>query len=241
MKRVVILQSSYIPWKGYFDLMARCDEFILFDDTQFTRRDWRSRNRIKTAQGPLWLTIPVMSKGKFNQFIQDVTVADPTWTEQHWTTIRHAYKKAPHFAALEGEIAALYEAAGKETFLSAINYTFIRGICRLLGIPTRLTYSREYPGEQKKAARLIEICKLARATHYLSGPAARAYIEPQEFESAGITLEYMSYDGYLQYPQLWGDFMHEVSILDLLFNTGPDASRWMLSKWQPTSKVTEWL
>ena len=228
MKTVAILQSCYIPWKGYFDLMARCDEFIIFDDTQFTRRDWRSRNRIKTAPGLLWLSIPVMSKGKYEQLIQDVRVADTGWADQHWTTIRHAYRKAPYFAALETEIADLYRRAGAEEFLSDINRMMIEGVCRLLGVTTPLSSSRRYPSKQKKAERLIEICKQAGATRYLSGPSAQAYIDPQTFAQAGIELQYMSYEGYPQYPQIWGDFVHEVSILDLLFNVGPDAPKYML-------------
>src|SRR4030095_6284230 len=96
-KRVAIVQSSYIPWKGYFDLIRASDEFILLDDVQFTKRDWRSRNRIKTQRGPAWLTIPVRTKGLYKQLIQDTYVSDVRWGEAHWATLRASYARAPFF------------------------------------------------------------------------------------------------------------------------------------------------
>jgi hypothetical protein len=223
VKTVVILQSSYIPWKGFFDLISRCDEFVLFDDTQFTRRDWRSRNRIKTANGPQWLTISVESKGKYEQLINQVKVADSAWAQTHWQSIRHAYAKAPHFAAQEGWVRGLYEAAGKEPMLSRINELFIREISAFLGLGTTFTWSQDYPGVSRRTERLVEICRQAGATDYLSGPSARAYIEPRLFEEAGIELHYIDYQGYAEYPQLHGPFVHEVSMLDAIFNLGADA------------------
>lgn len=227
-KRVAIIQSSYIPWKGYFDILARVDEFILFDDVQFTRRDWRSRNRIKTAAGLRWLTIPVGSKGRFIQAIEETEVAAP-WADKHWSAVRHAYARAPHFAAFGPAIEALYAAAGRERLLSGINRLFIEGLAGLLGITTPLTWSRDYAAEGSKTDRLVALCQAARATAYLSGPSARAYIEPAKFAAAGIRLEWMDYSGYPSYPQLHGAFEHGVSIIDLLFSTGPDARRYMHS------------
>jgi len=110
-KRVAIVQSSYIPWKGYFDLIRAADEFILLDDVQFTKRDWRSRNRIKTQHGPAWLTIPVRTKGLYTQLIQDAYVSDTRWGEAHWATLRASYGRAPFFREYEERIAALYETA----------------------------------------------------------------------------------------------------------------------------------
>ena len=102
-KRVAIVQSSYVPWKGYFDLIRASDEFILLDDVQFTKRDWRSRNRIKTQHGPAWLTIPVRTKGLYRQLIQDTYVSDPRWGEAHWATLRASYARAPFFRNLRGQ------------------------------------------------------------------------------------------------------------------------------------------
>ena len=105
------MQSSYIPWKGYFDLIRAADEFILLDDVQFTKRDWRSRNRIKTKDGLSWLTIPVHSKGRFEQRIMDTTISDPSWAERHWQTIQGAYARAPFFETYAPHVRALYEQA----------------------------------------------------------------------------------------------------------------------------------
>jgi len=225
-KRVAILQSSYIPWKGYFDIIDRVDEFILFDDVQFTRRDWRSRNRIKTAQGPLWLTIPVASKGRFTQTIEETEIAG-AWAEKHWAALRHAYARAPHFPGLAPRIEALYSAAARERRLSEVNRLLIDGICGLLGITTPRTWSRDYAVAGAKTERLVALCRAAGATVYLSGPSAQAYLRPEMFETAGVTLEWMDYAGYPPYPQLHGEFEHGVSILDLLFSVGPDARRYM--------------
>ena len=109
-RRVAIVQSSYIPWKGYFDLIRAADEFILLDDVQFTKRDWRSRNRIKTKDGLHWLSIPVHTKGRYEQRILDATVSDPSWAVRHWQTIQGAYARAPHFA---GEAARCLGTAGE--------------------------------------------------------------------------------------------------------------------------------
>ena len=222
------MQSNYIPWKGYFDIINRVDEFILFDDRQYTRRDWRNRNLIKTAQGLHWLTIPVHAKGRYEQRIDETMISDPEWADRHWKTIAGAYGAAPFFDQYREPVAALYKASGEER-LSDVNRRFLDAICGLLGIRTRLTWSTDYAAEGNRTERLVDLCRLAGATEYLSGPAARAYIEEDRFRDAGIELTYMDYSGYPEYPQLHGPFEHGVSIVDLLFNTGPDAHRYMNS------------
>ena len=221
-RRVAIVQSSYIPWKGYFDMIAAADAFILFDDVQFTRRDWRSRNRIKTAQGPQWLTIPVKTKSRYTQLIQETEVA-ADWTENHWTRIRHAYGKAPHFADNADAVESLYARAAGMSSLSEINRLFLSGICALLRIDTPLSWSRDYPSEGAKTEKLLSLCRAARATVYLSGPSAKAYLDESRFAAEGMTVEWMDYGGYPAYPQLHGPFEEQVSILDPLFNMGPRA------------------
>lgn len=228
MKRLAIVQSNYIPWKGYFDLIGLVDEFLLYDEVQFTKRDWRNRNQIKTAQGPQWLTIPVVSKGRFLQTIAETEIAAP-WTDGHWRAITHAYARAPHFDALGPRIAPLYERAATMGRLSEVNRLFLTDICALLDIHTPIRLSSEYSSSGAKSDRLISLCQAAGATHYLSGPSARAYIEPEKFAAAGIALEYMDYSGYPVYPQLFGAFAHGVTVLDLIFNTGPEARRFMKS------------
>jgi hypothetical protein len=228
MKRVAIVQSNYIPWKGYFDIINQVDEFILYDDRQYTRRDWRNRNLIKTPNGLLWLTIPVRVKGRYDQRIDETMISDPEWAKKHWKTISHAYASAPHFERLRDDFAALYEDPGDE-HLSAVNHRFLEAICGMLGIRTRLSWSSDYPAVGDRTERLVSLCRLAGAQEYLSGPAARTYIEEERFQEAGIALTYMDYSGYPEYPQLYGGFEHGVSVVDLLFNAGPDAPRFMKS------------
>jgi len=222
-KRVAIVQSSYIPWKGYFDLMRRVDEFILYDDAQYTRRDWRSRNQIKTKDGLLWLTIPVEVKGKYHQRIRDVKISDTTWRERHLKTIRASYARAPYFADYDDALVELYSAA-TSSWLSEVNRHFLDGLSRLLGIRTRLTWSMDYELPEGRAERLIALCRQAGATSYLSGPSARSYIDPALFANARIELGYIDYSGYQEYPQLFPPFSHYVSVIDLLVTVGPQSS-----------------
>ena len=224
MKRIAISQSNYIPWKGYFDMIARVDEFILYDDMQFTRRDWRNRNQIKTAQGLHWLTIPVISKGNYFEAIKNIQISDPSWAEQHWKTIRLSYGRAPHFAEFAPAIEAMYEAAGKEERLSQVNYLFLSGFCGLLGITTPLKWSMDYEIVDGKNERLISLCQQAGATHYLSGPAAKDYADEAAFNAVGVAVEWMDYSCYPAYEQRFGgEFAHGVSVLDVLFNCGPQS------------------
>ena len=227
-KRIAIVQSSYIPWKGWFDLMRRVDELVLFDDVQFTRRDWRSRNRIKTPQGLKWLTIPVETKGNYRRAIEDIRVSDPAWSSRHWTTLRHAYAKAPCFPASAPRIEALYERSAGVQRLSEINHLFIVALRDILGIDTAVTWSRDYGGTGRRTERLVSICRAAGATEYLSGPTARAYLDEGLFAAEGIRVRWMDYSGYPEYEQLHPPFEHQVSVLDLIFHTGPRALEHML-------------
>ena len=160
MKKVAIVQSNYIPWKGYFDLIAFVDEFIVFDEMQYTRRDWRNRNRIKTPNGVQWLTVPVQVKGKYLQRISETRINDPELIDD-------------------------------------------------------------------KSERLASLCTQAGGTEYVCGPSTREYMDPTVFKQAGLTLSWFDYSGYPEYPQLWGDFEHSVTILDLLFNCGGEAQKYM--------------
>ena len=227
-KKVAILQSSYIPWKGYFDLINLVDEFILYDDMQYTRRDWRNRNIIKTSNGPKWLTIPVEVRGKYLQKIKDTTISDSSWGKKHWASIVHSYSKAPYFRMQREVFENLY-LNSKEKFLSRINYLFLKAICEIFGIKTKLTWSMDYSLAGGKTERLVDLCKQAGATEYISGPAAKGYIEEELFSSECITLRYMDYSSYPEYRQLFQPFEHQVSIIYLIFNEGPNATKYMKS------------
>lgn len=227
-KAVAIVQSCYIPWKGYFDLMSRVDEFILYDDVKFTRRDWRNRNLIKTADGASWLTIPIKVKGKFDQLICEATISDPNWAKKHWKSICHAYQKAPHFAVFKERFEELY-CDCKEEYLSRINYRFLRAVMEILQLQTKLTWSMDYRATGDKSLRLVELCRRTGATEYYSGPSARKYLDEKQFKKASITLHWMDYGGYQPYNQLFPPFLHHVSLLDLIFCEGPNATRYMKS------------
>jgi hypothetical protein len=222
--RISIIQSCYIPWKGFFDLIGQCDQYVIYDRMQFVKRHWHNRNRVKTANGVEWLTIPVVTKGRFDQPI-DETVIEKPWAEKHWRTLELAYRRAPFFEMLSPRVRAWYEQADKQTRLTDINELFTREIAGLLGLKTHIVRDTVYPAEGAKTARLLAIAQAAGADRYLSGPSAKAYFEEPLFDAAGIATEWMSYQGYPEYPQLHGGFEHGVSALDLLFNTGPEAPR----------------
>ncbi len=226
MKKVAIVQSNYIPWKGYFDMIAAVDEFILFDDMQYTRRDWRNRNQIKTPQGVQWLTVPVRVKGKYHQTIRETEVDGDDWAPAHWKALVQNYRRAPHFGEIEQWLEPLYLVA-RHTYLSALNRQMIEAVCAYLGIGTVISHSWDYELTEGKTERLADLCAQAGGTEYISGPAARDYIDEAVFAGRGIDLTWFDYAGYSGYPQLWGEFVHGVSILDLLFNCGRDAPRYM--------------
>jgi hypothetical protein len=227
-KKVAILQSNYIPWKGYFDIINSVDEFIFLDEVQFTRRDWRNRNLIKTPNGLLWLTIPVNVKNNFTIPINEVTVSDQLWRKKHWLSIQNNYSKAPFYKDFKGPLEALF-LDQKETYLSKINFSFIHAVNTFLGISTKLSWSTDFSHNDGKNERLISLCKAAGATEYLSGPAAKDYIQEEMFLRNGISVEWMDYSGYSEYPQFHMPFEHGVSILDLIFHTGTSAKQFMKS------------
>lgn len=228
MKKVAIVQSNYIPWKGYFDLIHAVDEFILFDDAQYTRRDWRNRNLIKTREGPLWLTIPVRTTGEYLTPIRSILVRDSLWRTTHWRSLTASYARAPYFKSYSQVLERLYLGSQQER-LSDINHTFLAGICEILGVKTRLSWSMDYEIVTGKTERIVSLCRQAGASTYVSGPSARAYLEAPQFEAAGIELAFFDYAGYPEYSQLFPPFRHDVSILDLIFNEGPAATSRMLT------------
>jgi hypothetical protein len=225
-KKVATVQSNYIPWKGYFDLINMGDEFVLYDDVQYSKNDWRNRNKIKTQNGLIWITIPI--EYNYPQKIKDTVISYPDWNRKHWKSIIQNYSKAKYFHTYKELFEELY-VRSNERFLSQINYRFLTAICEILGIKTKLSWSMDYCLEGGKTERLIDLCKQLGATEYISGPAAKGYIEEELFGQEGITLQYMDYSGYPEYSQLFPPFEHRVSIIDLIFNEGPNATKYMKS------------
>ena len=226
MKKVAILQSNYIPWKGYFDIIAAVDEFILYDEVQYTRRDWRNRNLMKTPNGTRWLTVPVMVKGCFHQRIVETKVDTTAWPTTHWKAFEQNYSRARYFDDIADWLAPLYRES-RHVYLSEWNAMFIRNICNYLGIRTRISNSADYHVQGGATERLVGICIASGATEYVSGPAGKNYIDESRFAGVGVKLSWFDYDGYPEHPQLWGEFVHQVTILDLLFNCGRDAPNYM--------------
>ena len=227
-KKIAILQSNYIPWKGYFDLINMVDEFILYDDMQYTRRDWRNRNKIKTPQGLQWLTIPVEIKGKFFQKINETKISEKDWAKKHWQSILHNYSKTKYFKYYKDIFEELYLKCDEE-YLSEINYKFISTINEILGIKTKIRFSSEFELFEGQTEKLIGICKQCNADVYLSGPAAKDYFDEVVAQKENVKVEWMDYRGYSEYNQLFPPFEHGVSILDLIFNEGLNATKFMKS------------
>jgi len=230
MCKVAIIQSSYIPWKGYFDIINMVDEFILYDDAQYTKRDWRNRNKIKTPDGLFWLTIPVKVKNRYLQKIKDTKVADKTWSKKHWQTISsYAYPGAEFFDKNKQFFEQLYLTSDEE-YLSDVNYKFIKSICNLLNIKTKISWSMDYNiCSESSTGKLIDLCKQVGADEYLSGPSAKDYLEEKLFEEEDIKINYIDYSSYPEYNQLSTPFEHHVSIIDLIFNVGPSVPKYMKS------------
>ncbi len=227
-KKCAILQSNYIPWKGYFDLIGSVDLFIFHDDLQYTKGDWRNRNKIKTPKGSKWLTVPCGTSE--HRLICEVVINDHSWQQRHWAQICSNYSKAPYFKKYEAFFEQLYLGC-KWSNLSDMNQAMIVGIAReLLGIETRFEDSSTYAATTMKATRVLELLKKCGAKSYLSGPAAKAYLNVDDFEKAGVDLYWMDYTGYPEYPQLSPPFTHQVSILDMLFNLGESVPDYMLFK-----------
>jgi hypothetical protein len=225
---VVILQPSYIPWRGYFDQIRRADLFIFYDDVQYDKHGWRNRNQIKTAQGKQWLTIPVHSKGVTEGIpIKDVRIDwSKPWAKNHLKALTVSYNKSPYFKEYLPLLESFY--SRHDVYLADFTIETSIQLTRELGnASTRFMRSSELSGiDGVKTDRLIQILKQVGATHYISGPSARDYIEKSKFDEAAITLEYMEYN-YGEYPQLYPPYDPYVSTLDLLFMVGSEAAQYV--------------
>jgi hypothetical protein len=220
--KVAINQSNYIPWKGYFDLIHDVDVFLFYDDVQFTTRDWRNRNRIKTPQGVQWLTVPVGADR--NRRICEVEIRDHGWQRKHWETLRRCYARAPHFKTYAPFFAGVY-LERVWTNLSALNqYLIVEIAQQFLGITTAFRQASDFDVTAKSQNRILALLEAVGADTYHSGPAGKAYLDPARFAQAGIELVWKDYGAYPEYPQVWPPFEHAVTIADLLFSTGPQAA-----------------
>jgi WbqC-like protein family len=226
--RAGVIQSCYIPWRGYFDFIDSVDVFVIYDDVQYSSGSWRNRNQVKTRNGLRWLSVPVAYR--FGDTIDAVNIGRKSgvnWQESHRLLLQEALAPAPNFADAigiwEGAIAF------QESTLSALNLRLIEGVCQYLGIGTRIVLSRDYQLLGSRTARLIDLLRKLGATTYLSGPSAQNYLEEDLFKASGIGLEYKSYE-YPPYLQLWGDFAGSVTVLDLIANCGRASKDFLKSR-----------
>jgi hypothetical protein len=215
--KVVITQSNYIPWKGYFNAIDTADAFVFLDNVQYTKRDWRNRNKIKTPNGTKWLSIPVQVSGKYSQLIKDTKIVDPKWVDNHLSLFRENYKSAPNFKNGYEFIESVYCSLDSIN-LSDINQTIIRKIMAYFGINTPIYHASDFQTSQNSSERLLNICKALGATDYCSGPAAKNYLNESIFEDNKVKVHYFENHKYPKYDQLHGEFDHYLSILDLIFN-----------------------
>jgi hypothetical protein len=224
----VILQPSYIPWRGYFHQIQKADVFVFYDDVQYDHHGWRNRNRIKTAAGPKWLTIPLQSSGeewRDSTILEKRISLDERWQKKHFETLRHSYSKTPYFSLYQPMLERWYGASPEK--LADFTIATTLDVAKALQIEgTRFLRSSDLPGAGAKTERLSNILKQVGATRYVSGPAAREYLDVDLLQSMGIEVEWMSYE-YPEYPQLYSPFDGKVSVLDLLFQTGDKAKQYI--------------
>ena len=219
--RVVILQPSYLPWLGYFDQMAAADRFVYLDDVQFTRRDWRNRNKIRTKEGWAWLTVPVLNKGRFDQSLKETRIDNSSqWRRKHREAIRSNYGRTPFFDKYFPCFEPIYN---KEwDFLVDLCYETIFQIKEQLEIGTPIQNSSEFKAEGSGCGRIFSLCRQLHATHYLSGDAGEKYLSPEEFQKRGLALEFHDYQ-HPEYDQVFPGFIPYLSAMDLLFNCGENS------------------
>ncbi len=217
MKKIAILQSNYIPWKGYFDLINSVDTFVFYDSVQYTKNDWRNRNQIKNQNGLQWLTIPVV-QNSLQQKISETKIFNRQWLRKHIQAIEINYKKSPYFNEVFPFIIELYDFDTE--FLSEINRTIIEKICIKLNINTEFVSADDLNLVGNKTDKLIDACKKLNASVYVSGPKAKNYIDNRLFDSENIILDWIDYDAYDLHNQIHPPLQHNVSIIDTLFNLG---------------------
>ncbi|MCK5052469.1 MAG: WbqC family protein [Candidatus Cloacimonetes bacterium] len=228
MKKIAIIQSNYIPWKGYFHIIQKVDHFVFLDTAQYTNRDWRNRNRIKTPEGLKWLTVP--TNGTQSMKINEVIIDNSTdWRKKHLKSLEKSYGKCKYFNKYFELFNNILMKKNWEN-LSGLNQLLIKEISRMLDINTFFSDSREFELIEGKNEKIISIIQQLNGDHYITGPAARSYINENIFKLNDIKVELMDYSNYPIYNQPWGMFTNNVSVLDLLFCEGLDSSEFIWKK-----------
>jgi len=216
--RLSILQPSYLPWLGFFDQMHRADSFVFLDDVQFTRRDWRNRNKIRTPNGWSWLTVPVLQKSRFTQLLKETRIDNSIpWRRKHGEAIRSHYAKAPYFDLYFPALESVYNK--RWDFLLDLCYETLGILQQALGIQVSLLKASEIGIKAVKKEKILALCQTLKASHYLTGDSAQDYLCQEDFDPLGIVLEMQNYR-HPSYHQRYPDFVPYLSVIDLLFNEG---------------------
>ncbi len=226
-------QPQYLPWIGYFHKIAHCDAFVVLDNVQYKKREYQNRNKIRTSGLPLWLTVPVVTKGQREQVIQDVKIeAGCSWAEDHWKSLRQHYGRALFFQDHAPFIESLYGKSWDR--LMDVNMEIISYLLRCFSIPTVIYFESALKIEGEKTDRLVAICRKLGAREYLSGAGGKDYLEEDKFKKADIRLTYQSFT-HPVYPQVYPGFESHLSAVDLLLNCGPESRRYVSGDQPPIS------
>ncbi len=230
MKKIAILQPNYIPWKGVFDLINRVDVFVFYDDVQYTTKDWRNRNKIKTINGDKWLSVPVINKSKRHQLICDAMIdATKCWQKEHYRKLTYNYQKAKYFEQYKHILDTIL-VENKWSKISDLDIFATKLIASEIGIGAMWINTSDLKIHgAKEGEKVIKICKELGCSHFINGPSSKAFIDENLFEKEGIKLDYMTYS-YPEYEQLFQPFSHQVTVLDVLFNCGPDSKKYICTK-----------
>jgi hypothetical protein len=221
--RIAILQPGYLPWLGFFEQMAYADCFVYFDDVQFTRKDWRSRNRVKTSAGPVWLSVPTRKAARETPIHQIEINYQERWAEKHLRTIQHAYQKTPYFEPLFGQLSQVL--AREFRLLQELDAALVEVLRRHLGLDTPIRWSSELGIQtDDKNERILKICQALGADLLYDGKAAEAFVDVGYFAAHGVQVVFQDYQ-HPVYRQLWGEFVSHLSVVDLIMNMGPVAGR----------------
>ena len=216
----MVSQSNYLPWKGYFDLVRRADVLVLLDNVQFTRRDWRSRNMIKTPSGVQWLTVPVCAPAGRMTSVSEAEISDEGWAKSHLRAVELSYRRTSHFEQVFGVLEeCLYQG---DTLLSNLNERILRTLFEFMNIDVEIQVARGPVMEVDPSERILDLVQRAGGARYISGPAARSYLDTSIFAGAEVEVDFIDYPSYPEYQQLWPPFRHDVSIVDVLFHLGHD-------------------
>ncbi len=226
-------QVGYLPWLGFFAKVAQADLFCSFDAVQMTKKDWVTRNYIKTADGPLMLSVPVASKNHFEKLLKDVEIIPGRWIRKHMRAIEIAYRKAPHFEQHYAGVGAILDLYSEGGLLMELNTDLLRYFLRALSIQVPIVQASDHDFQGEKSALVLDMCLKLKATTYIFGGEGESYADTAAFSTAGVMPVFQHFE-HPVYPQLHGSFLPNMSVLDSLMMLGPKTSELFHAEHEPT-------